>query len=63
MEFSFVTLRQQRNLGRVLAQEPKRQQVQQILQLPVLTKSWQAQMRQRLNWHRPKQLPVVPSNA
>jgi hypothetical protein len=63
MEFSFATLLRPRNLGRALAQEPKRQQVQQIFQLQVPMTLWQAQMHQSLNWHRPKQLPVVPSNA
>jgi hypothetical protein len=65
MGFSYVTLRQLRNSGQALEQEqePKRQPVQQILQLPVSRMWWQAPMYQSLNLQRLKQLPVVPSNA
>jgi hypothetical protein len=63
MGFSYVTLRQLRNSGQALEQEPKRQPVQQILRLPVSRMWWQAPMYQSLNLQRLKQLPVVPSNA
>jgi hypothetical protein len=63
MGFSYATLRQLRNSGQALEQEPKRQPVQQILRLPVSRMWWQAPMYQSLNLQRLKQLPVVPSNA
>jgi hypothetical protein len=62
-EFFSASWLQQRNLGLVLALEQRRQLEQQTLQLLGQTKLLQVWTRQCLNLHRPKQLPVVPSNA